>query len=111
MATKKHVPAKAGKAAVKPVAKKTEITKVVKPVPKKTVKPTEVALVKKTAPSYYDSLHSHTSWTMLFFRFLFDKKLSIFDRTIRKDRGKVALTDQSIPDVEIFEKHREEVEA
>ncbi|MEP7169742.1 MAG: fatty acid desaturase, partial [Bacteroidota bacterium] len=65
--------------------------------------------IKKAAPAYYDSLHSHTSWTKLFFRFLFDKKISIFDRTIRKDRGKVALTDESVPDVEIFEMEEKEV--
>jgi sphingolipid delta-4 desaturase len=66
--------------------------------------------VKSMAPSYYDSLHSHNSWTMLFFRFLFDKKLSIFDRTIRKDRGKVPLTDQSVPDTDILKKQGEAVE-
>jgi RNA polymerase-binding transcription factor DksA len=45
MATKKHVPAKAGKAAFKPFTKKT--AKAVKPVAKKTAK---VAPAKKTAP-------------------------------------------------------------
>ena len=44
MATKKHVPAKAGKVAVKPVAKK--IAKAVKPVPKKSV-----TAAKKVAPA------------------------------------------------------------
>ncbi|MEO8148378.1 MAG: fatty acid desaturase [Bacteroidia bacterium] len=60
--------------------------------------------VKKTAPSYYDSLHSHTSWTKLFFRFLFDKRISIFDRTVRSNRGKIKLADESKPDIDIFEK-------
>ena len=48
MATKKQVPAKAGKAAVKPVAKK--IAKAAKPVPKKIVKAAKVAPAKKAAP-------------------------------------------------------------
>jgi sphingolipid delta-4 desaturase len=67
--------------------------------------------VKNTAPEYYDSLHSHMSWTKLFFRFLFDKNISIFDRTIRGDRGKVPLTDESVPDTDIFKKQDEPVEA
>ena len=66
--------------------------------------------VKKMAPSYYDTLLSHNSWTMLFFKFLFRKQHSIFDRTIRKERGKVPLTDESIPDVDIFKSRHEEVE-
>jgi sphingolipid delta-4 desaturase len=41
------------------------------------------------------------SWTKLFFRFLFDKEISLFSRVVRKERGKVALTDQSIPDLEM----------
>jgi sphingolipid delta-4 desaturase len=51
------------------------------------------------------------SWTKLFFRFLFDKNISIFDRTIRGDRGKVPLTDESVPDTDIFKKQDEPVEA
>jgi len=57
--------------------------------------------IKKTAPAYYDTLFYHKSWTMLFFRFLFDKEISLFNRILRKERGKVALTDVSKPDVEI----------
>ncbi|MFI5218907.1 MAG: fatty acid desaturase [Bacteroidia bacterium] len=62
----------------------------------------KLPLLKKTASSYYDSLHSHNSWFKLFFRFLFDKNISLFSRTTRMDRGKVALTDVSKPDEEIF---------
>ncbi len=43
--------------------------------------------IKKTAPGYYDSLVSHKSWTKLFFRFLFDKEISLYSRVVRKDRG------------------------
>ncbi|MBE9585242.1 fatty acid desaturase [Mucilaginibacter sp. JRF] len=57
--------------------------------------------IKKTAPVYYDTLISHKSWTVLFFRFLFDKEISLFSRIVRKDRGKVPLKDQSRPDAEI----------
>lgn len=57
--------------------------------------------IKKTAPAYYDTLHYHTSWTKLFFRFLFDKEISLFHRVIRKQRGNVALTDVSKPDADL----------
>ena len=55
--------------------------------------------IKKQAAGYYDTLHSHRSWTRLFFRFLFDKEISLFSRLVRKNRGAVPLTDQSIPDM------------
>jgi sphingolipid delta-4 desaturase len=54
--------------------------------------------IKNQATSYYDSLVYHTSWTKLFFRFLFDKEISLFSRIVRNNRGKVPLTDQSTPD-------------
>ena len=55
--------------------------------------------IKKQAPAYYDNLVSHQSWTRLFLRFLFDKEISLFSRLVRKNRGAVPLTDQSIPDI------------
>jgi sphingolipid delta-4 desaturase len=57
--------------------------------------------IKKAAPVYYDTLHSHKSWTKLFFRFLFDREISMFNRILRKERGKVSLTDVSKPDLEM----------
>jgi sphingolipid 4-desaturase/C4-monooxygenase len=57
--------------------------------------------IKKTAPEYYDTLLSHKSWTVLFFRFLFEKEISLYNRIVRKERGKVALTDVSRPDMEL----------
>jgi sphingolipid delta-4 desaturase len=57
--------------------------------------------IKKMAPAYYDTLSSHKSWTKLFFRFLFDREISLYSRVIRKERGKVALTDESRPDMEM----------
>jgi sphingolipid 4-desaturase/C4-monooxygenase len=57
--------------------------------------------LKNEAPAFYDNLYAHRSWTKLFFRFLFDKKISLFARTVRNERGKVKLTDESKPDLEI----------
>jgi sphingolipid delta-4 desaturase len=57
--------------------------------------------IRKQASSYYDTLYYHTSWTKLFFRFLFDQELSLWSRVIRHNRGKVKLTDESKPDVEL----------
>lgn len=57
--------------------------------------------IKKTAPRFYDHLSSHTSWTKLFLRFLFDQEISLFSRVVRKNRGKVSLTDESRPDAEL----------
>jgi sphingolipid delta-4 desaturase len=62
--------------------------------------------IKKTAPDYYDSLYSHRSWTKLFFRFLFDKEISLYHRVVRKDRGKVKLTDESRPDQDLVAAER-----
>jgi sphingolipid delta-4 desaturase len=44
--------------------------------------------LKKGAPSYYDSLKSHRSWTRLFFRFLFDKNVTLHSRILREEKGK-----------------------
>jgi sphingolipid delta-4 desaturase len=44
--------------------------------------------VKKLASKYYDSLGYHTSYTVLLFRFLFDKNLSVYSRMARTNRGK-----------------------
>jgi sphingolipid delta-4 desaturase len=57
--------------------------------------------IRNTAPGYYNTLSYHTSWTKLFFRFLFDKEISLFSRVIRKDRGRVPLTDVSTPDADL----------
>ena len=57
--------------------------------------------IRNGAPQFYNTLSYHTSWTKLFFRFLFDKEISLFSRIIRNNRGKVALTDESKPDVEM----------
>lgn len=58
--------------------------------------------IKNTAPVFYDSLASHRSWTKLWLRFLFDREISLYSRIVRKNRGKVALVDESKPDVEMI---------
>jgi sphingolipid delta-4 desaturase len=57
--------------------------------------------IREGAPTFYNTLYFHTSWTKLFFRFLFDKEISLYSRVVRNDRGKVKLTDQSKPDTEL----------
>ena len=56
--------------------------------------------IRKNAPGFYDTLSYHTSWTKLFFRFLFNREISLFSRVVRKDRGRIALSDESKPDLE-----------
>lgn len=57
--------------------------------------------IRQSAPAFYNSLSYHTSWTKLFFRFLFDKEISLFSRVVRQNRGKVAITDESRPDIDM----------
>lgn len=45
--------------------------------------------LKRIAGSYYEHLGYHKSYTILLFQFLFDKKLSIYSRVARANRGKV----------------------
>jgi sphingolipid delta-4 desaturase len=55
--------------------------------------------LKSSAPGYYDSLKSHGSWTKLFFRFLFDKNITLHSRILREDKAKeksIAIEDQAI---------------
>jgi len=55
--------------------------------------------IRQQAPDFYNTLVYHTSWTKLFLRFLFDREISLYSRLVRKNRGKVALTDDSTPDL------------
>jgi sphingolipid 4-desaturase/C4-monooxygenase len=57
--------------------------------------------LKKTAPEFYDNLLYHTSFVRLFFRFLFNQEISLYSRIVRKERGKLELTDASKPDIEL----------
>jgi len=40
--------------------------------------------VRAAAPEFYDSLHSHRSWTGLLIRFIFDPRLSLHSRRVRR---------------------------
>ncbi len=62
--------------------------------------------IRAGAPSFYNTLFFHTSWTKLFFQFLFDKEISLYSRIVRNDRGKVKLTDESKPDVDVINANR-----
>jgi len=48
--------------------------------------------IKRMAPEYYDTLESHTSWSKLVWKFLTDKEMSLFSRTIRDNKGNVMTT-------------------
>ena len=54
--------------------------------------------VREIASEYYDTLYYHTSWTKLFFQFLFNKELSLFSRTLREDRGGINVSSASEKD-------------
>jgi sphingolipid delta-4 desaturase len=43
--------------------------------------------VRQAAPEWYNNLHYHTSWFLLFFKFLFDPSISLFSRVVRTNRG------------------------
>jgi sphingolipid delta-4 desaturase len=45
--------------------------------------------IKSKAPDYYDTLLSHQSWTKLFFSFIFNPKLSLYSRVLRKEKVKI----------------------
>ncbi|MVT09193.1 fatty acid desaturase [Chitinophaga tropicalis] len=50
----------------------------------------KLPLIKSKAPSYYDSLLSHQSWSKLIFNFIFNPKLSLYSRVLRKEKVKIA---------------------
>ncbi len=56
--------------------------------------------LKQLGGSYYNTLHHHTSYTILLFKFLFDKEMSVFSRMARSNRGKTKLNDLSMYNVE-----------
>ena len=58
--------------------------------------------LKKAAPEFYDDLLHHTSYTKLFFTFLFSQEVGLFSRILRKERGIVKMDDNSTPDVQII---------
>ncbi len=67
----------------------------------------KLPLIKKIGGRHYDDLHSHRSWTLLWLRFLFDKRLSLYSRVTRNERGNVKLTDESTPDTDLIAQEKE----
>ena len=59
--------------------------------------------LRRKAADAYDSLKSHSSWAGLFWRFLFDRRISLFARQVRENRGGVALNAEVKPDVELID--------
>jgi sphingolipid 4-desaturase/C4-monooxygenase len=59
--------------------------------------------IRSGAPELYDSLVYHTSWSKLLFQFIFDRKISLFSRQIRTERGRVALDAEVKPDIDFLE--------
>ncbi|GGH62792.1 hypothetical protein GCM10011379_13060 [Filimonas zeae] len=45
--------------------------------------------LKEKAPAYYDSLISHQSWTKLILLFIFNPKLSLYSRVLRKEKVRI----------------------
>ncbi|MGA0283847.1 MAG: fatty acid desaturase [Saprospiraceae bacterium] len=54
--------------------------------------------IREIAPEYYNTIHYHTSWTKLLFKFLFDKELSLFSRVLRSDKGGLRVSTASESD-------------
>jgi len=52
--------------------------------------------IKKYASGYYDTLGSHKSYTILLLQFLFNRKLSVFSRMARNNRGKTKLNEATV---------------
>lgn len=40
--------------------------------------------LRAMAPEFYNNLYYHTSWTKLFFQFIFDKNLTLYSRIVRQ---------------------------
>ena len=43
--------------------------------------------LKRMAPGFYESLKAHRSWTLLFFRFLFDNNITLHSRMVRDEES------------------------
>jgi sphingolipid 4-desaturase/C4-monooxygenase len=56
--------------------------------------------IRNGAPELYDSLQSHTSWTRLLLRFIFDPSITLFSRSTRLERGGIALDAELKPELE-----------
>lgn len=59
--------------------------------------------IRRAAPEAYENLKSCHSWTGLLWRFLFDRRISLFSRQTRGNRGRVALEAEARPDIELLD--------
>ena len=66
--------------------------------------------IRKIAPEFYDTLHYHTSWSGLLWKFLTEGDLNLFSRTLRSDRGGVQIVGDSEQDFFQGMKQKEAVE-
>ncbi|MEM6724588.1 MAG: fatty acid desaturase, partial [Bacteroidota bacterium] len=55
--------------------------------------------IRTYAPEYYENLVAHKSWSKLLWRWLTDKDLSLYARTIRKDARAATLRDREMQSV------------
>jgi sphingolipid 4-desaturase/C4-monooxygenase len=56
--------------------------------------------IRAAAPEVYNKLSAHQSWTRLLWRFLSDRKISLFSRIVRNERNHRTLDDAVKPDEE-----------
>ena len=56
--------------------------------------------IRAVAPEVYNTLSAHQSWTRLLWRFLSDRKISLFSRIVRNERNHRTLDDAVKPDEE-----------
>ena len=57
--------------------------------------------VRRIAPEAYETLGSHGSWAKLLWQFLFDRRISLFSRQVREERGAVRFDGDVTPDLEL----------
>jgi sphingolipid delta-4 desaturase len=57
--------------------------------------------LKRAAPEAYETLGSHGSWARLLWQFLFDRRVSLFARQVREERGGVRFDSDATHDVEL----------
>ncbi len=60
--------------------------------------------LKAAAPEFYDHLKYHTSFTKLFFTFLFSQEVGLYSRIVRKERGSLNLKDSTMADIDLIGK-------
>ena len=65
--------------------------------------------LKAMAPEYYDNLEYHDSWSKLTWRFLTDKNLTLFSRTLRDNRGGVKVSSEGEADFKKIRAQKEEI--